>query len=212
MPATAGVGTPAVRQEGQVEAEAQPPSEGAEIATPAEADELRSQMAELEEQLKETRDRYLRALADLDNARKRARQQIAEAQVQGAAGVLRDVLTVVDGLELALETAKPGKPGRPGKSSGEVKAVYDGIHLIAKQLLDMLARRGVRPIAAVGKPFDTSRHEAVAQVPVAASQEEGVVAAEVQKGYMFGDRVLRPSRVAVTIWRPVEEKKPQAPD
>jgi molecular chaperone GrpE len=206
MPATAGVGTPALQQEGQVEAEAQPRAEGAEIATPAEADELRSQIAELEEQLKETRDRYLRALADLENARKRARQEIAEAQVQGAAGVLRDVLTVVDSLERALETAEPGK-----KPSAGIKAVYDGVNLIHKQLLDMLARRGVRPIAAIGKPFDTGRHEAVAQVPVTASQEEGAVAAELQKGYLFGDRVLRPSRVAVTIWRPVAEKKPQAP-
>lgn len=189
------------REEEPAAAEAQVVVEsGEEPPQPQEDLEgLKQQAAELEEQLRETRDRYLRALADLDNARKRARQEIAEAQVQGAAGVLRDVLSVVDNLERALETAKPGK-----KASAEVRAVYDGVNLIYRQLLDALARRGVRPIAAVGQPFDTSRHEAVAQVPVAASQEEGLVAREMQKGYLFGERVLRPSRVAVTIWQEPE--------
>lgn len=138
------------------------------------------------------RERWIRAVADLDNARKRARHEMAEAQLQAVAGVLRDVLLVMDSFERALETGVPRADAPP-----EAKAVQEGLNLIYRQLQDMLARRGAKPIQAIGQPFDPRRHEAVAQVPAAEGLEDGVVALEMQKGYLFGDRVLRPSKVAV---------------
>jgi molecular chaperone GrpE len=153
---------------------------------------LQARVAELESQVQETRDRWIRAVADLDNARKRARHELAEVQLQATAGVLRDILTVVDSFERALE-AGPHKSDAPA----EAKAVYEGVSLIYRQLSDVLSRRGVKPIEAVGQPFDPRRHEAVAQVPVTEGLEDGVVALEMQRGYLFGDRVLRPSKVAV---------------
>jgi molecular chaperone GrpE len=157
---------------------------------------LQEELALLEGQLHDMRDRYLRALADLDNMRKRARREMREAQRQAAAGVLLDVLHIVDNFERALGTA-----GAPGHPSAETKAIYEGIALIYRQLVDMLWKRGVKPIPAVGERFDPTQHEAVTQMAAGPGQEEGIVALEVEKGYTYGDEVLRPSKVGVTVHR-----------
>jgi len=169
-----------------------PGEEEKETREEPEAELLQQELALLETQLQHMRDRYIRAVADLDNARKRARQAIVEARTQAVAGVLLDLLGLLDDFERALETVRPG-PRTPGK----VRAIYDGVALIHRQLLRILERRGVKPIAAVGEPFDPNRHEAVAQIPGTAGQKEGTVALDMQKGYMLGDQVLRPSRVGV---------------
>ena len=155
---------------------------------------LQKELALLENQLQDIRDRYLRAVADLDNMRKRARREVKDAQQRAAASVLLDVLSVVDNFERALGAAKEVKA-----APNEARAVYDGITLIYRQLVDMLARRGVKPMQAVGERFDPVRHEAVAQVPAGPGQEEGLVALELQKGYTYGDQVLRPGKVGVTV-------------
>ena len=166
---------------------------------------FRKEITLLEEQLSAMRDRYVRAMADLDNARKRARHEMAEAQVHAVSGILLDVLSSVDNFERALETMAP-----KGDSPIEVKAMYDGVSLIYRQLVDTLSRRGVKPIEAVGKPFDTSRHEAVVQVPVNDDERDGVVALETQKGYLFGDRVLRASKVGVGVREEVKGDRKHA--
>jgi molecular chaperone GrpE len=148
------------------------------------------------------RDRYLRAVADLDNARKRARHEMAEAQVQAAGGVLLEVLGIADNFERALETIAPGP-----EASAERRAMYEGVSLIYRQLLEMLVRHGVKPIEAVGKPFDTRLHEAVVQVPAEEEEADGLVTLETQRGYLFGDRVLRPSRVGVAVREHGREEK-----
>jgi molecular chaperone GrpE len=181
----------------------EPPAAEAEGQTAAAEEMLQQQVALLEAQLKTMRDSYLRAMADLDNTRKRARHELAEAQLRASADLLLDILPIVDNFERAQETMAPG-PGAPP----EVQAVYDGVSLIYRQLMDLLARRGVKSIEAVGKPFDTRRHEAVVQVPVASDEADGVVALETQKGYLLGDRVLRASKVGVAVREePREEKK-----
>ncbi len=160
----------------------------------SEVEVLQKELALLEGQLQDLRDRYLRAVANLDNSRKRARREMREVQQRAAASVLLDLLTVVDSFERALGTARD-----LGAVPAETRAVYDGLTLIYRQLVDLLGRRGVRPISAVGARFDPSFHEAVAQVPAGPEQEEGLVALEVQKGYLYGDQVLRPSKVGVTV-------------
>jgi molecular chaperone GrpE len=165
---------------------------GETAQAPDEIAVLQGRIAELQGELEEMRERWIRAVADLDNARKRARHEMAEAQLQAIAGVLRDILLVMDSFERALETGAPR-----ADAPAETKAVREGVSLIHRQLLDILARRGVKPVEAIGQPFDPRRHEAVAQVPATEGLEDGVVALEMQKGYLFGDRVLRPSKVAV---------------
>ncbi len=200
--------------------EAAPEEEANSAAAPASKDEektavgdremeaLTARAAELERQVEEMRNRYLRAVADMDNARKRARQQIADAELRGSEDVLRDMLTVVDNLERALETTRLAPDASP-----EAQAVYDGVKLIYRQVLDLLARWDVKPIEAVGQQFDITRHEAVAQVAAPPGAEEGVVVEETQKGYMHGGRVLRPSKVVVGTRNagqtsPTEPEKP----
>jgi len=156
---------------------------------------LQKEMSLLEEQLRDMRDRYVRAMADLDNAHKLARRQVSEARLQAVSAVMLDLLAIIDNFERALEAIAP-QAGR----TEEAKAVYDGIVLIYRQLLDMLKRRSIRPIeAVVGKPFDPALHEAVVQVPPEKGQAEGTVAVEIQKGYLYGDQVLRPTKVGVVV-------------
>ncbi len=183
-------------EEVKQEVKSQPGGAAAPTAEAASSDIelLKKEVSLLEGQLQSMRDRYVRAMADLDNTRKRARHESAEAQVHAVAGVLLDVLTVVDNFERAMETMKPGADASP-----ETRAIYDGVSMIYRQLMDILGRRGVKPIEAMGKPFDTHRHEAVVQVPTRNSEEDGLVALETQRGYLFGDRVLRPSKVGVAV-------------
>lgn len=179
--------------------------EGDETAQPkagSEVEVLQNEVSLLEDQLQNMRDRYIRAVADLDNARKRARQAIAEARKDAVAGVLLDLLTLVDNFERALETAEPDEDASP-----ETRAVYEGIDLIYRQLLGLLERRGVKAIEAQGQSFNPKRHEAVARIPAGPDQQEGTVVLEMQKGYMYGDQVLRPSRVGVAVAE--EEEGPE---
>jgi molecular chaperone GrpE len=167
------------------------------IAEGSEVGVLQEELSLLETQLQSMRDRYIRAVADLENARKRARQAIAEARTQGTAGVLADLLVLVDNFERALGTSRPVKD-----APQETRAIYEGVDLIYRQLMQLLQRQGVGPIEAVGEIFDPGRHEAVAQIPASEGQKEGTVALETQKGYMMGDRVLRPSKVGVVVSLP----------
>ena len=176
------------------------PEEQEEAPKPSEIEVLQEEVALLGQQLQQMRDRYVRAVADLDNARKRARQAISEARYQAVGGVLLDLLTLLDNFERAMETVDLGPDAPP-----ETQAVYHGVALIYRQLGEILERRGVKPIEAMGQLFDPSRHEAVTRVPVEEDQEEGTVAMEMQKGYMHGDRVLRPSRVGVAVHEAAED-------
>lgn len=188
--------------EGPLPAEEVVPEEGEEgPRTRPEVEVLGEELALLETQLENMRDRYIRAVADLDNARKRAKQAIADARKQAVSGVLLELLTLMDSFERALETADPGP-----RAPAETRAVYGGIELIYRQLVSLLERRGVKPIEAMGQPFDPTRHEAVAQVPTE-EQKEGTVALEMQKGYLHGNQVLRYSRVGVAVQEPDREKE-----
>src|SRR5262249_40591517 len=93
-----------------------------------------------------------------------------------------------DNFELALDAARASK----------ADPIVEGLTLVKKQVLDALAKHGVEPIEALGKPFDPNRHEAISQL-ADAGLPEGTVVAELARGYTIRDRVLRPSRVAVSV-------------
>jgi len=179
----------------------EPIPEDEESCALSELEVLQGETALLEQQLQQMRDRYIRAVADLDNARKRARQAIGEARQQAIAGILQDLLPLLDNFERALESSAPA-----ADASAETRAIYDGIELIYRQLKQVLGRRGVKPIEALGQPFDPHLHEAVVQVPAGSEQPEGMVALEMQRGYSYGDQVLRHSRVGVAVREAGSEK------
>lgn len=130
-------------------------------------------------------DLYMRTRADFENFRKRIERERSEERRQAASGLVKEILPVLDNLERALEGAPPED------------AFAHGVELISRQLQEVLTQAGLSPIEAQGKAFDPIYHEAVATEP-SGEVEPNHVLAEIQKGYMFRDRVLRPSLVRVS--------------
>ena len=141
----------------------------------------------LQEKIDELNDKVLRQMAEFENFRKRTDKEKSQQFELGQGNVLEKLLPVVDNFERGLaavpETEKDG-------------AFADGMNKIYKQLIKQLEDLGVTPIEAVGKEFDPNLHNAVMQVE-SQEYESGIVAQELQKGYMFHDTVLRHSMVAV---------------
>lgn len=143
--------------------------------------------SELQRQRDDYYERLLRTTAEFDNYRKRIereRQSLAEAT---AASVVEDLLPLMDDLERAL-AAEAGPEG--------ADAYRQGVELIHRQLGELLRRRGVEAIDAVGSDFDPNLHEAVTYDAVE-GRREGEIIEEFRKGYRLGDRLLRPSMVRV---------------
>jgi molecular chaperone GrpE len=144
------------------------------------------ELAEVQRERDEYKDLLLRARADFDNYRKRIERERLEQEEMAAADLLRDLLPIVDDLERALK-AEPGEA---------VERYRQGVALIHQHLLDALRKRGVRPIEAVGTDFDPHFHQAVLHESVQGARD-GEVIEEFRRGYMLGDRLLRPSMVKV---------------
>ncbi len=141
----------------------------------------------LKEQIADLEDRNKRQLAEFENFRKRTEKEKEVMFETGAKSVIEKILPVVDNFERGLATAP----------EGEGDAFAEGMKMIYKQLLTELDNMGVKPIEALGQPFDPNLHNAVMQVE-SDEYESGVVAQELQKGYMYRDAVVRHSMVAVT--------------
>jgi len=131
-------------------------------------------------------DRLLRTAAEFDNYRKRMDRERRDLSEFAASDVLKDLLPIVDNFERALQAP----------ATADTEAFRKGIELIHKQMLDLLRKRGVKPIDARGTDFDPNFHQAVIHEP-SDSHREGEVMEELQRGYLIGDRLLRPSMVKV---------------
>jgi molecular chaperone GrpE len=133
----------------------------------------------------ELKDRMLRIAAEFENWKKRARKDQTDAVAQAREQVLKDVLEIADNLERA--TAQTNADGA---------AVIKGVNLVLRVFQQKLERYDIKPIVAQGQPFDPHQHEAVSRVE--SDVPAGHVAAELQKGYKVGDRLLRPALVSVS--------------
>jgi molecular chaperone GrpE len=144
-------------------------------------------LAQLTEERDGLRDRLLRVTAEFDNYRKRIDRERREATERAAEGVLADLLPILDDLERALAADT-------GEASAE--SYRRGVELIHKQILDLLTRRGVKPIETVGQTFDPNLHQAVASEPMP-GVPDGEIVEELRRGYLLGDRLLRAAMVKV---------------
>jgi molecular chaperone GrpE len=135
------------------------------------------------------RDNWIRAVADLENYKKRAIQERSNLLKYRNEELLRDLLTVIDNLERALQHS--------GKEE-KAHALTEGVAMTAKMFADILKKYGVTEIKAIGKDFDPHVHEAIMRVPVAEGGKTNQVVEEVEKGYMYQDRLLRPAKVVVS--------------
>jgi molecular chaperone GrpE len=135
------------------------------------------------------KDKWLRAVAELDNVRKRARRDVAAADSRGVAKLARELLPALDNFDRALAAAEAQPENRDHH-------LTDGIRLVQAELLGALARVGIEPDSPKGERFDPHRHEAVAQQPVDGA-EPGTIVEVYSAGYRHGDDVLRPAKVVV---------------
>jgi molecular chaperone GrpE len=131
-------------------------------------------------------DRLLRKTAEFDNYRRRVERERREQGDQAVRDLLLELLLVIDDFELALDVDAGDRPNPYRK----------GVELIHAKLHDLLKKYGVRPIEALGTPFDPNLHEAVAH-EASPGRADGEVIEELRRGYMIGDRLLRPAMVKV---------------
>ncbi len=130
-------------------------------------------------------EKWLRLLAEFENFKKRKEKELSEFRSYANEELVRELLPVIDSLEQALMM-----------NPGEGKAMREGLELILTQLKETLKRAGLREIASTGEPFDPRQHEAVLLVETSV-QPENTAIEEIQKGYLFKDKVLRPAKVSV---------------
>jgi molecular chaperone GrpE len=155
-------------------------------AAAAELEARTPEGAEVKRQRDEYYDLLLRKTAEFDNYRKRTERERQAVTEAAAADLITDLLPLIDDFERALEAEAPDG----------ADTYRRGVELIHRQLLEVLRKRGVRPIEALGTDFDPHYHQAVTYEP-AAGRRDGEVVEEFRRGYMLGDRLLRPAMVKV---------------
>ena len=145
-----------------------------------------------EEQAAEMKDRLLRALADVENTRRRSARDVEDARKYGSSGFARDLLNVSDNLRRGLEAV-----GDAVQESDEtIKNLVQGIEMVERELLGAFERHGIKKVDPLGEPFDHNFHQAMYEKPDT-EFANGTVAEVLQPGYVMHDRLLRPAMVAV---------------
>jgi molecular chaperone GrpE len=176
-------------------------SDPAKAAAPAEGRE-----AELEAELSDTKDRMLRALAEVENLRRRSARELDEARKYAITGFARELLDVDDNLSRALDAI----PQRAVDEIGFVKTLAEGVAMTQKALAACFERHKIAKVTPeIGERFDHNRHQAMFEVE--SDQPPGTIAQVLQPGYVIADRLLRPALVGVAK-APAAEAKPEQPD
>ncbi|MEY4557290.1 MAG: nucleotide exchange factor GrpE [Pseudomonadota bacterium] len=181
-PSSAQENTHEINELNQADQASDPSNPGDQSNKPLTPEET---IVALEAQIKEFQDQFLRAKAEVENARRRSMEDVAKAHKFAIEGFAENLLPVLDSLNAALTDS--------GADSAKMK---EGIELTLKQLVSALEKGKVLEINPVGEKFDPHRHQAIAMVPH--EQEANTVVTVLQKGYLIADRVLRPALVTVS--------------
>jgi len=167
--------------------------------SPVVGDEaFQEEMANLQQEIVRFKELYLRKLADFDNYRKRQEREMGEFRRFAKAELMRDCLPVLDNLERALAV--------PGVDTGGLR---EGVELVLRQFKDVLGRHGLSEVDPIDHPFDPTQHEAISRNEVSGVLEPTVVQV-LQKGYVLGERLVRPALVIVAV--PVAGPAQAAPE
>lgn len=165
-----------------------PTTAAAEPAPAPSAPGLEGQLATAKQEAAANYDRYMRAMADLENYRKRTIREKDELRQFAAANVMEDLIPILDNLGLGLAAAR---------QQTDVKAVADGINLVLEQLKGTLTKHGLKEINPQGQAFDPNLHDCISHQPSADVAEEKV-SQVVRPGYSLNGRLLRPASVVVS--------------
>ncbi len=162
-----------------------------QAAEEAELDPEAIELDSLRAERDEYRDRYMRALAEAENARKRSDRSRREAEQYGGSKLARDVLPVYDNMKRALETITD-------EQKQASAALIEGIELTMRELVNVFGKHGIQVIApAVGERFDPQMHEAMFEAPVPGTRSGDIIQVSAE-GFMLHDRLLRPAQVGVS--------------
>ena len=162
--------------------------ENIEAATSNEGEALIEQIDKLQEELKQANGLYLRALAELDNTRKRAVREREEYIKFASLPLIKKLLAVIDDLDRAISMFEPGQ---------NPEALLKGVEMIKSRMKEIVEQEGAQAVNALGQPFDPQYHQPLA-VEENSNYPENTVIEELQKGYVMHDRVIRPSLVKVS--------------
>ncbi len=170
---------------GAAEAAAEPEAEAAPAAAPDPLAEAQAEIAEL-------KDKYLRAMAEVENVRRRAARERDDASKYAIASLARELLSVVDNLERALASV----PAEAREGDEALDALVQGIELTQREMAAVFERHAIKTVAALGEKFDHNLHQAVVEIEDAKAAP-GTVVQVMQSGYTIADRLLRPAMVAL---------------
>jgi molecular chaperone GrpE len=174
-----------------------------DLAANAEVAREAAQIAALHEQVAELKDRYLRAVAETENVRRRAEREKSDAAQFAFTRFAREMLNIVDNFARAMDALKPDvRAGLPAS----VMPVIEGIEATQRELRAIFERNGIKEIEAKGQRFNPNLHQAIAEVP-GTDVPPGHVIDVVQNGYMIGERLLRAAMVAVAAAAPAQAAK-----
>ena len=147
-----------------------------------------------EEKLKNTQEKLLRSMAEMENQRRRFEKEKVEAFEFGGFNFARESLSLLDNIDRAITSFKNDENLKDNK---DLSKIIDGIDVIKKDLISIFKKNGIESIECINKKFDPNFHQAMLEIENN-TKESGIVIQEIQKGYMMKDRLLRPSLVGVT--------------
>jgi molecular chaperone GrpE len=165
------------------------------VAGPSLEEQLNADLEQARDEAKQQQDLYLRAMAEMENLRKRTQREKEELGKFANENILRDILPVIDNLERAVEHAE---------QTENHGGLLEGVQMTLVQFSQVLSRFGVEPVISLGAPFDPAVHQAIGQLE-SDEYPPNTVAQEMQKGYLLNERLLRPAMVMVAKAPTVKE-------
>lgn len=141
-----------------------------------------------EEKYADLNDRFIRLYAEFDNFRKRTNKERLDLISSASAGVMKDMLTVLDDFERAIQN---------NETAEDIQSVKEGFHLIYQKFKGILESKGLKAMSSKGEPFDSELHEAIANIPAPSDADKGKVIDDVEKGYYLNEKVIRFAKVVV---------------
>ena len=173
------------------------------ITTEPKKEDLQEQEETLEQKLKNTHEKLLRSMAEMENQRRRYEKEKQEALEFGGFYFARETLSLLDNIERAISSFKNDEKL---KKNQDMNKVFDGIEVVKKDLIAVFKKNHITEISSLNKKFDPNFHQAMLEIEDD-NKEPGTVIQEIQKGYMMKNRLLRPSLVGVTKKRQESDKK-----